>query len=167
MRLGAAMPPAAGAPSRGGNGTFHSFNIGYIHVVLVSSEVYFSLQKHSGLIAVEQAEFLEADLKAVDRTVTPFVVLGLHQPFYCSPNVPKYRSELAARLPIFRLPPPFLLPPFRPSFTFRNRTITMTATQLLLLCGWVLRRSSLLAAWMSFSLRTSTPVRIKQVSARV
>ena len=108
MRLGAAMPPAAGAPSRGGNGTFHSFNIGYIHVVLVSSEVYFSLQKHSGLIAVEQAEFLEADLKAVDRTVTPFVVLGLHQPMYCSPNVCVI-GWLHALLS-FAHPPPFPAP---------------------------------------------------------
>ncbi len=86
MRLGAAMPPAVGAPSGGGNGTFHSFNIGQLHVVLVSSEVYFSVQPHSAGLAFEQAVWLEADLKAVDRAVTPFVALGLHQPFYCSPN---------------------------------------------------------------------------------
>jgi len=86
MRLGAAMPRAAGAPSAGGNGTFHSFNIGLLHVALVSSEVYFSVQPHSVGLMLEQAEWLEADLKAVDRAATPFVVLGLHQPFYCSPN---------------------------------------------------------------------------------
>jgi hypothetical protein len=86
MRLGAAMPRAFPSKSAGGNGTFHSFNVGLIHVALVSSEVYFSLQPHSAGLAVEQAVWLEADLKAVDRAATPFVVLGLHQPFYCSAN---------------------------------------------------------------------------------
>ncbi len=81
MRLGAAMPAAVGAPSGGGNGTFHSFNVGGLHVALVSSEVYFSVQPHSAGLAVEQAAWLEADLKAVDRAATPFVALGLHQPF--------------------------------------------------------------------------------------
>jgi hypothetical protein len=86
MRLGAAMPLAAGVPSAGGNGTFHSFNVGQLHVALVSSEVFFSAQPHSLGLIVQQSEWLEADLKAVDRSVTPFVMLGLHQPFYCSPN---------------------------------------------------------------------------------
>jgi hypothetical protein len=84
MRLGAAMPAAAGSPSQGGNGTFHSFNVGQLHVALVSSEVYFSVQPHSAGLIVQQSEWLAADLKAVDRSVTPFVMLGLHQPFYCS-----------------------------------------------------------------------------------
>jgi hypothetical protein len=86
LRLGAAMPPALGAPSGGGNGTFHSTNVGPLHVVLVSSEVYFSDQPHSSGLATEQVTWLAADLAAVDRAVTPWVILGLHQPFYCSPN---------------------------------------------------------------------------------
>lgn len=77
MRLGAAMPAAVGVPSRGGNGTFHSFNVGMLHVALVSSEVFFSVQPHSAGLIIEQSEWLEADLKAVDRSVTPFVMLGL------------------------------------------------------------------------------------------
>jgi hypothetical protein len=107
MRLGAGMP-AAKSPSAGGNGTFSSFvsrgarmlrlcptashnvpplaaaasqDVGLVHIVLVSSEVYFSVQKHSAGLMEEQKAWLEADLKAVDRSVTPFVVLGLHQPF--------------------------------------------------------------------------------------
>lgn len=86
MRLGAAMPLARGAPSAGGNGTFYSFDAGLLHVVMVSSEVYFSVQPHSLGLAQEQATWLAADLAAVNRNATPFVVLGLHQPFYCSPN---------------------------------------------------------------------------------
>ena len=80
------MPLAVGAPSRGGNGTFHSVNVGLIHAIMVSSEVYFSAQPHSLGLLLQQKAWLEADLAAVDRSVTPWVILGLHQPFYCSPN---------------------------------------------------------------------------------
>ena len=83
MRLGAAMPVAANTPSSGGNGTFYSFNAGLVHIVMVSSEVYFSIQPHSAFLAKEQQDWLAADLAAVNRSVTPFVILGLHQPFYC------------------------------------------------------------------------------------
>ena len=85
MRMGAAMPTAS-APSRGGNGTFFSFNAGLIHFALVSSEVYMSVQPHSAGLAIEQGAWLTRDLAAVNRSVTPFVALGLHQPFYCSAN---------------------------------------------------------------------------------
>jgi hypothetical protein len=101
MRLGAGMPAAA-SPSAGGNGTFSSFvrrlsmtrmalilhtahfhlqNVGRVHVTMVSSEVYFSVQPHSSGLAVEQKAWLAKDLAAVNRSSTPFVVLGLHQPF--------------------------------------------------------------------------------------
>jgi hypothetical protein len=80
MRLGAAMPAARGAPSAGGNGTFHSFDAGLIHFALVSSEVYMSVQAHSALLAVEQAEWLERDLAAVNRSATPWVLLGAPDP---------------------------------------------------------------------------------------
>ena len=85
MRIGAAMPAVA-SPSGGGNGTFSSFNLGLIHFILVSSEVYMSVQPHSAGLALEQGEWLQRDLAAVNRSVTPFVALGLHQPFYCSAN---------------------------------------------------------------------------------
>lgn len=86
MRFGLGLPLAADTPSSGGNGTFHSFNLGIIHIILLSSEVYFSKQPHSSGLLTEQAAWLAADLTKVDRNVTPFVILGLHQPFYCSPN---------------------------------------------------------------------------------
>ena len=92
MRFGAGMPPAA-SPSRGGNGTFSSFNVGLVHYALVSSEVYMDVGPHSALLAIEQAQWLEADLAAVNRTETPFVALGLHQPFYCSANDDQVRGS--------------------------------------------------------------------------
>jgi len=52
-----------------------------VHVTLVSSEVYFSVQPHSAGLAAEQKAWLARDLAAVNRSVTPFIVLGLHQPF--------------------------------------------------------------------------------------
>ena len=50
-------------------------------MTLVSSEVYFSAQPHSAGLMVEQKAWLKQDLAAVNRSETPFVVLGLHQPF--------------------------------------------------------------------------------------
>jgi len=80
------MPVARGSPSQGGQGIFHSFNAGYLHVILVSSEVFFTFQPHSAGLLLEQSQWLERDLEGVNRSVTPFVALGLHQPFYCSAN---------------------------------------------------------------------------------
>jgi hypothetical protein len=85
-RIGAAMPLAEGAPSQGGSGIFHSVSVGLIHFAFVNSESYFTPQPHGLGLLREQRAWLEADLAAVDRSVTPWVVIGLHQPFYCSPN---------------------------------------------------------------------------------
>jgi hypothetical protein len=84
---GGGMPPAA-STSAGGNGTFTSFSVGLIHFALVSSEVYMDggNQPHGTGLVAEQWEWLDRDLRAVDRAVTPWVALGIHQPLYCSPN---------------------------------------------------------------------------------
>ena len=104
--------PRADSLSGGGNGTFSSFNVGLIHFVMVSSEVYMSVQPHSAGLAFEQAEWLERDLAAVDRAATPFVALGLHQPFYCSPNDDQDDVSLGGAGPRGRrhLPPPLPTP---------------------------------------------------------
>lgn len=68
------------------NSTYHSFNVGLFHVVMFSSEAYFTLSPHGMLLLPDQYAWLEADLAAVDRAVTPWVVTMAHQPAYCSPN---------------------------------------------------------------------------------
>ena len=59
---------------------FYSFDYSYVHVISISTE-YISREPGS-----EQYEFLEADLKNVNRTATPFVVMIGHRPLYCSSN---------------------------------------------------------------------------------
>ena len=80
--LGKAMPGPA-------LGHWYSFDAGLIHFVMLSSEVYhmdpFTLDGGSLTIsAPAQKAWLEADLAAVDRAVTPWLVAVFHRPFYCS-----------------------------------------------------------------------------------
>lgn len=55
---------------------WHSFNAGPVHVVMFSSEAYFWLSAHGLPIVAQQYAWLEADLAAVDRSVTPWVIVS-------------------------------------------------------------------------------------------
>ena len=74
--LGRSMPG-------GTNGSFYSANVGLMHLVFLSSEVL-ALGPYGGVTAAAQQAWLEADLAAVDRAKTPWVVAVHHRPFYCS-----------------------------------------------------------------------------------
>ena len=72
-------------------GHWYSFDTGLIHWVMISSEVYhmdaFDIALPSGpftISAPAQRAWLEADLAAIDRNATPWVVAVYHRPFYCS-----------------------------------------------------------------------------------
>jgi hypothetical protein len=74
-----------------GNGTavdsmWHSLDLGPLHVVMLSSESYFYLTPHGLGLLAQQYAWLEADLAAVNRSVTPWVIAMSHRPCYCSPN---------------------------------------------------------------------------------
>lgn len=59
-----------------GNGVFwYSFDAGSVHVIMLSSE-------HDPSAAAPMGQWLARDLARVDRTATPWVVLGLHRPLY-------------------------------------------------------------------------------------
>jgi hypothetical protein len=75
-----------GAEVRKAQSIFHSFNVGLVHVIMFSSEVFFTVGEYSLLLLPEQFAWVEADLKAVDRSITPWVITMAHQPMYCSPN---------------------------------------------------------------------------------
>ena len=75
-----------GAEVRKYSSCFHSFDVGLVHVIMFSSEAFFNVGEHSLLMLPDQFAFVEADLKAVDRSVTPWVISMAHQPLYCSPN---------------------------------------------------------------------------------
>lgn len=72
---------------------WYSFEYGMVHVVMFDTETDFanapdapggSAGLNSGPFGAknQQLEFLEADLASVDRTVTPWVVVGGHRPWY-------------------------------------------------------------------------------------
>lgn len=69
-------------------GHWYSINVGLIHFVLISSEVYhmdaFVTADGIAINAPAQKAWLQADLAAVDRVATPWVIALYHRPFYCS-----------------------------------------------------------------------------------
>lgn len=72
--------------SNTGNSSYHSFNVGLTHILMYSSEAYFYFTPHGLPMLPAQYAWMEADLAAVDRTVTPWLITGAHRPMYCSPN---------------------------------------------------------------------------------
>jgi hypothetical protein len=69
-----------------GDSMYHSFNVGPVHVVMLSSEMYFYVSGHGMALLPQQYAWLEADLAAVNRTATPWIITMAHRPMYCSPN---------------------------------------------------------------------------------
>jgi hypothetical protein len=76
-----ATPPIPGLDPQGSqwNNHWYSYNVGLVHFVAMSSEAYFFYNGKE-----LQYAWLEADLKAVDRQKTPWVVVYGHRSIYCS-----------------------------------------------------------------------------------
>jgi len=72
----------------GPNNFWHSVDLGPVHVLFVSTE-------HDYGANSEQITFAEADLNGVNREVTPWVLVLLHRPLYCSTN-DYYDCEIAS-----------------------------------------------------------------------
>ena len=62
------------------NNWFYAVDVGNVHLLSISTEVYFS---NPELVPLQLA-FIEADLGSVDRSKTPWVIVHGHRPFYCS-----------------------------------------------------------------------------------
>lgn len=69
----------AGVYPTGWNNHWYSYSVGLVHIVSVSTEAYFF---YNGEAA--QYAWLEADLAAVNRTQTPWVIVYGHRSIYCS-----------------------------------------------------------------------------------
>ena len=65
----------------------HSYDFGMVHMVMFSTE-------HDFRPGSPQYIWLENDLKNVDRTKTPFVIVSGHRPMYCSEYYPGTLSYL-------------------------------------------------------------------------
>ena len=55
----------------------YSYDYGMVHMIMLSTE-------HDYRPGSPQYQWLENDLKSVDRSKTPFVMIGGHRPMYCS-----------------------------------------------------------------------------------
>lgn len=75
-------------PGQNNQSLWYSFNYGNVHFTFMSSE-------HDSNPGSEQHAWLEADLKSVDRTVTPFVVFSGHRPLYTSELYPSNVTYMA------------------------------------------------------------------------
>lgn len=74
------LPASKGVLATPWNNHFMSYNVGLVHIVSMSTEAFFF---YPAAVA-EQDAFLEADLSAVDRAVTPWVIVFGHRSIYCS-----------------------------------------------------------------------------------
>lgn len=75
------------------NAPWWSWDVGHVHVVAISTEYNFTTGS-------EQWQWLAADLAAVDRSVTPWVVFGAHRPMYISStyNTGSMSDQVVAQL---------------------------------------------------------------------
>jgi hypothetical protein len=67
------------------NSLFYSFELDLVHVAVVSTEAYWIVSNATGeSLAGAQFRWLDADLAAVDRAATPWVIVMGHRSLYCS-----------------------------------------------------------------------------------
>jgi acid phosphatase type 7 len=60
---------------QGASGAWYSFNVGSVHVVMMNTEFDLS-------VGSDQYDWLANDLSSVDRTMTPWVLVGGHRQLY-------------------------------------------------------------------------------------
>jgi len=71
--------------SKGGE-FYWSIDWGSVHIIMLSSETDYSTTS-------PQYKWLKANLEAVDRTVTPWIISLWHRPWYCSNNAHQGEGE--------------------------------------------------------------------------
>lgn len=83
-----------------GNGVFwYSFEVGNVHVAMISSE-------HDPSPGSPLGDWLAADLLAVDRALTPWLLLGIHRPLV---ETEQYASDYAVAAGLRAILEPLLL----------------------------------------------------------
>ena len=68
-------------PDNGNYLWWYSYDYGMVHMIMMSTE-------HNFTQGSRQYEWLENDLKKVDRSKTPWVMIGGHRAMYCSADIP-------------------------------------------------------------------------------
>lgn len=88
-----------------GDGSYYSFDYGPAHIVVLRSEDTLH-DWQNGLYIKEQFGWLENDLKAVDRNVTPWVVVLAHKPVitaldpHLNPQLPRGNNTYKQIMPL-------------------------------------------------------------------
>ena len=67
-------------PDNGNHVWWYSYDYGMVHMIMMSTE-------HDYNPGSRQYQWLENDLKSVDRRKTPWVMIGGHRAMYCSANI--------------------------------------------------------------------------------
>ena len=75
-------PTVSSSDGDGFNNWFYSHDYANVHFVAISTEIYFNYADTD--LLKNQYDFIDADLKLVDRAKTPWVVVHGHRPCYCS-----------------------------------------------------------------------------------
>lgn len=102
----AAIASAAKAAKLANPPFWYSFEYGMVHVTMIDTETDFpdapdspggSAGLNSGPFGFtgQQLQFLEADLASVDRTVTPWVIVAGHRPWYTTGGSPCTQCQTA------------------------------------------------------------------------
>ena len=68
--------------SSGAGGRYYSVNVGLLHLVVLDFNVYYNTEPDA--VRVAQLAWLDADLAAVDRDATPWILVTAHMPVMCS-----------------------------------------------------------------------------------
>ena len=77
---GVMTEPAEGSGNGSGDNMFYSWNFGPVHIISMNSETAIDVAN----MPTGEVAWAEADLQAVDRTQTPWVLANFHRPLYCS-----------------------------------------------------------------------------------
>jgi hypothetical protein len=78
-------------PENGNKVFWYSFEMGLVHHTVISSE-------HDYTVGSKMYQWLQKDLAKVDRSITPWLILHLHRPLYCSEDFDAdYRVSLFLR----------------------------------------------------------------------
>jgi acid phosphatase type 7 len=75
--------------SSGAKQAYYSFDYGPVHFLQISTEDYYRADS-------QQFEFITQDLKSVDRTRTPWVIVTGHRPFYLDSSWPGDQTNAVA-----------------------------------------------------------------------
>ena len=73
-----------GTQSRSGNNLYYSFDVGDIHFVAISSELYYYSEYYNNEILMRQYNWLLNDLAASNKKGSKWKVVFAHRPMYCS-----------------------------------------------------------------------------------